>query len=94
MAFMNARLIIDKAGRVVIPKALRDELHLAAGDALELEVTGERITLRPYRGSGPLSMEQGVWVLRTGQPMPASATDDVLQRIREGRDLSQLGSAE
>jgi AbrB family looped-hinge helix DNA binding protein len=88
---MNSRLIMDKAGRVVIPKALRDELHLEEGDALDIEVSGERITLRPHRGSGPLAKEQGVWVLRTGQPLLASTTDDVLQRIREGRDLGQLG---
>jgi AbrB family looped-hinge helix DNA binding protein len=94
MALMNARLIMDKAGRVVIPKSLRDELHLEAGDALDMEVTGERITLRPFRGSGPLGMEQGVWVLRTGQPMLASTTDEMLLRIREGRDLGHLGKVE
>jgi AbrB family looped-hinge helix DNA binding protein len=94
MPFMNARLIMDKAGRVVIPKSLRNELHLEAGDALDMEVAGERITLRPFRGSGPLGKEQGVWVLRTGQPMPASSTDDMLQRIREGRDPGHVGNAE
>jgi bifunctional DNA-binding transcriptional regulator/antitoxin component of YhaV-PrlF toxin-antitoxin module len=91
--FMNARLIMDKAGRI-IPKALRDELHLEAGDALDMEVTGERMTRRPFRGSGPLGKEQGVWVLRTGQPMPASSTDAKLQRIREGRHPGQVGKAE
>jgi AbrB family looped-hinge helix DNA binding protein len=94
MVFMNDRLIMDKAGRVVIPKALRDELHLEAGDALDMEVVGERITLRPIRGSGSLSKEQGVWVLRTGQPILASTTDEVLKRIREGRDLANLGNIE
>ena len=54
---MNVRLIIDKAGRVVIPKPVRDELHLDAGDALEMESAGEQITLRPVRGTGPLTKE-------------------------------------
>jgi AbrB family looped-hinge helix DNA binding protein len=44
---VNIRLTIDKAGRVVIPKPLREELHLEAGDALEMESAGEQITLRP-----------------------------------------------
>jgi AbrB family looped-hinge helix DNA binding protein len=50
MAFMNVTITLDKAGRVVIPKTLRDELHLEPGDALELETEGDRVTLRaPYR---------------------------------------------
>jgi AbrB family looped-hinge helix DNA binding protein len=91
---MSVRLIIDKAGRVVIPKPLRDELHLEAGDALEMESAGEQITLRPVRGTGPLTKEHGVWVFRTGQSLPASATDDMLNRIREERDLANLGKGE
>ncbi len=89
---MNTRLTIDKAGRIVIPKPLREELRLEPGDDLELESAGEEITLRPVRGTGPLTKEHGVWVFRTGQPMPASDTDDRLRRIREERDLANLGN--
>lgn len=89
-----ALLTIDKAGRIVIPKPLREELHLEAGDSLEIESAGERITLRPVRGTGPLTKELGVWVFRTGQPLPVSATDDMVQRIREERDLRNLGKDE
>jgi len=46
---MTARLTIDKAGRVVIPKRLRDKLHLAPGDAFQLESSEEEIVLRPVR---------------------------------------------
>jgi AbrB family looped-hinge helix DNA binding protein len=88
---MNTRLTIDKAGRVVIPKPVREELQLEPGDTLEMENAGEHITLRPVRGTGPLSKEHGVWVFRTGNPLPASATDELLQRIREDRDLANLG---
>jgi AbrB family looped-hinge helix DNA binding protein len=88
---MNAHLTIDKAGRVVIPKSLREDLHLEPGDALEMESTGEQITLRPVRGTGPLRKEQGVWVFYTGQPLPASATDEVLDQIRTERDLANFG---
>jgi AbrB family looped-hinge helix DNA binding protein len=88
---MNIRLIIDKAGRVVIPKPLRKELHLEPGDALEMDSAGEQITLRPVRGTGPLTKENGVWVFYTGQPLPACATDEMLRQIREERDLVNLG---
>ena len=91
---MNSRLIIDKAGRVVIPKPLRDELHLEPGDALELETAGEQINLRPIRGTGPLLKEKGVWVFRSGQLLSASETDDMLEQIRADRDRANLGIGE
>jgi AbrB family looped-hinge helix DNA binding protein len=91
---MSIRLTIDKAGRVVIPKPLREELHLEPGDSLEMESAGEQITLRPVRGTGPLTKEQGVWVFHSGHPLPASATDKMLQLIREERDLANLGKGE
>jgi AbrB family looped-hinge helix DNA binding protein len=90
MTFMNARLTIDSAGRVVLPKPLRDELDLAPGDSLELESEGEQIILRPVRASAPLTKEKGVWVFRTGQPLAAAATDSVLRDVREERDPQNL----
>lgn len=91
---MNSRLVIDKAGRIVIPKPLREELHLEPGDSLEMESAGEQITLRPVRGTGPLTKEHGVWVFHSGHPLPASTTDDMLQLIREERDVANLGTGE
>ena len=91
---MNIRLTIDKAGRIVIPKPLREELHLEAGDTLEMESAGEQISLRPVRGTGPLTKEHGVWVIHTGQPLSASVTDEVLRQIRKERDLANLGKDE
>jgi AbrB family looped-hinge helix DNA binding protein len=88
---METRLVMDKAGRVVIPKSLRKEWHLEPGDELELKSGGEEIILRPVRERGLLTKEQGVWVFRTGKPMSASTTDDLLQQIREDRDLANLG---
>jgi AbrB family looped-hinge helix DNA binding protein len=91
---MNTRRLIDKAGRVVIPKPLREKLHLEPGDTLEMESAGEQITLRPVRGTGPLTKEHGVWVFHAGQPLPTSATDEMLRQIREERDLANLGKGE
>lgn len=91
---MNTRLTIDKAGRVIIPKSLRDALGLGAGDELELETSGEQITLRPLRGTGPLAQEHGVWVFRAGEPLTAADTDDMLDRLRRERDLENSGALE
>ncbi len=89
---MTARLTIDGAGRIVIPKPLRDELDLAPGDTLELEIAGENITLRPTRGTVPLTKEKGVSVFRTGHPLPLSVANDVLDRVRTERDRDNLGT--
>lgn len=91
---MRTRLVIDKAGRVVIPKPLREELQLEPGDTLEMESAGEQITLRPVRGAGPLVKEHGVCVFHSGQPLAASATEVMLHQIRDERDQSNLGKAE
>jgi AbrB family looped-hinge helix DNA binding protein len=85
---------MDRAGRVVIPKPLRDQLDLVPGDTLELETAGESITLRPTRGTAPLARVKGVWVFRTGHPLPASVTDDVLDLIRTERDRCNLRAGE
>ena len=82
---MNTTVTLDKAGRVVIPKPLRDELRLEPGDTLELESEGERVMLRPVRSATPLRKERGVWVFRTGQKLTAAITDKALNEIREGR---------
>ena len=87
---MTTRLTLDKAGRVVIPKSLREKLCLGPGDQLELDIVGEQITLRPVRGNAPLTEERGVWVSRTGQSLSASVSDETLRRLREDRDRQNL----
>ena len=64
---MTTRLTVDKAGRIVIPKPLRDELRLEPGDGLQLERDGDRIILRPVREAIPIRKEHGVWVYRSGR---------------------------
>ncbi len=89
---MSLRLILDKAGRIVIPKPLREALRLEPGDTVELEQAGDELTLRPVRGTGPLEKEQGVWVFRSGRPLAPATTDAVLEQMRTERDLANLGT--
>jgi len=90
---MTTRLTIDSAGRVVLPKPIRMAMDISPGDTLELESAGEQITLRPVRNLSPLTKEKGVWVFRTGQPLAASVTDQVLNDLRQRRDNDNLGNA-
>lgn len=82
---MRTTVTLDKADRVVLPKALRDELHLASGDTIDLTVEGERVTLRPRRTVPPLQKERGVWVFRIGEPLASVETRETLRSIREQR---------
>src|SRR5438105_9494541 len=74
MDYMTTTLTIDKAGRVVLPKPVRDEMQLRAGDSLELESSEDRIVLRPRRGGVGLHQKQGIWVFGVGEQIPAGAT--------------------
>lgn len=37
--------ILDKAGRVVLPKKIREKLHLKTGAAFKIEIVGDKIEL-------------------------------------------------
>ncbi len=88
---MVAKLRLDKAGRIVIPKPLRDELQLAPGDALELESSGEEIRLRPARGNASLRKKRGIWVYRSGEPLSRAVVENTLRQVRRERDEENLG---
>lgn len=80
---MNGKTTIDRAGRIIIPKPLRDQLHLQPGDSLELESGADQITVRPVRPKVTLKKEYGVWVYQ-GDPADVSI-NDVIDRAREDR---------
>ncbi|MGH9325980.1 MAG: AbrB/MazE/SpoVT family DNA-binding domain-containing protein [Terriglobia bacterium] len=84
---MNTTVTLDKSGRVALPKSLRDELHLLPGDALELKLEGDQLTLSPHRTPTPLQRERGVWVFRAGEPLTAAETHTTILGIREQRAL-------
>jgi len=81
----------DKAGRVVLPKPVRDELQLSAGDSLEIETSEDQIVLRPVRNRVGMRKKQGIWVLDFDGPVSAADTNRVLQNIRRERERSALG---
>ena len=88
---MNRKVTLDRAGRVVLPKNLRDELHLSPGDTLDVTVEHDEVKLRPRRSSSPLQKKQGVWVFTTGKPMASDETAEALRDFREQRDRRNSG---
>ena len=89
---MNTQITIDKAGRIVLPKPLRQSLGLEAGDTLQLTSQGENISLRPVRGVSPLQKEKGVWVYRTGRPLTEAAVQATRQEVHEDRHKHAQGN--
>ena len=90
---MGLKVTLDQAGRVVLPKSLRDDLHLSPGDTLDVVVQGEQVTLRPRRNSTPLQKKQGIWVFGTGEPMVSDETEEALRGVRAQRDRQNAGDS-
>jgi len=88
------KVTLDQAGRVVLPKALRNELRLSAGDTLDLTVQGDEVTLRPRRAATPLQKERGIWVFRTDKPLTEAETQATLRNIRAQRDRRNAGGSQ
>ena len=86
MPWMATKISVDKAGRVVLPKSLREKMRVEAGDDLLIEAEGDRITLRPLRREALLKKELGIWVYQ-GEPSDTSIPDLIdaehEKRIRE-----------
>jgi AbrB family looped-hinge helix DNA binding protein len=84
---MTTKLTLDRAGRVLIPKTLRQEWRLNPGDALQLDSQGEEtVTLRPVRPKALLKKELGVWVYQgeaTATSIPALIDREREKRLRE-----------
>lgn len=78
---MNVR--IDKAGRIVLPKPVRDRLGLRAGARLQISEGPEGLVLRPATTRSSLVRRNGRW-LYTGKA-PRDVNWDRL--VADDRDL-------
>ena len=55
-------ITIDKAGRIVLPKRIRERFDLRAGTKLELEERQEGLILKPAEQNPSMVRRNGVWV--------------------------------
>ena len=75
-------LKMDKAGRVILPKPLRDRLGLHGGSDLEIAVTPEGVILKPTVHQPSLIKKRGLWV-HTGKLPPGF---DLVKATRDDRE--------
>jgi AbrB family looped-hinge helix DNA binding protein len=89
MKLMATRIFIDKRGRIVLPKAIREKFSLKTGDALLADAETDRITLRPTHQKALLKKEHGIWVYQ-GAPSSISSLK-LIDAERAKRLQSLLG---
>jgi AbrB family looped-hinge helix DNA binding protein len=81
---------IDKAGRVVLPKHIRDELAINPGDRLKISIHGNELTLRPTREASGFVKRGRALVFSSGE---ADILDsETVESIRESERESLLTS--
>lgn len=71
---------LDKFGRVVIPKEIRDNLGLKPGEILKVEKSDDEVILKPLREETPIKIKDGVMVY-TG-----TATGNIMEAVRAHRE--------
>jgi AbrB family looped-hinge helix DNA binding protein len=83
-------LKIDKAGRIVLPKAVRDRLHLREGSELRLLETENGVTLMPLHQEPSMVLKDGIWV-HLGKLPPGLNWETLVEDAREERIKEVLG---
>ena len=80
---MNIHVRLDPAGRVVLPKKIRERFRLHGGDMLVLEVKGDAIELRRQKPTAQLQRVNGVLVLVSNMSLPVES--DLIAESRDER---------
>ena len=73
---------IDRFGRIVLPKKLRENFNLEPGSQIRIEESGQEIILKPIHGEPNLRLKEGILVF-SGTPL--NNLDTALAEHRRGR---------
>ena len=73
---------IDRFGRIVLPKKLRDDFNIEPGTQIHIEESGQKIILKPIHGEPNFRLKEGVLVF---SGVPLGDLNDALAKHREKR---------
>ena len=78
---------IDKAGRIVIPKAIREEAGLVPGGQVDVRCIHGRVEIETPAAESRLVNEGGVWVIHTpgARQIALEETNRMIRDLRERR---------
>lgn len=85
---MNVK--IDGAGRIVVPKKVRERFRLRKNSELRLEESAEAITLKPVQRESALVRDERGWLVFTGKPTGDIDWDRLVEDDREAR-IREIG---
>ena len=80
-------ITIDGAGRVVVPKQLREQFNLGPGTKLEIEARGDGVMLRKV-GTEPALMRKKGILIHHGSARVALDIVEFIRAEREARSRS------
>lgn len=79
------RTAIDAAGRIVVPKALRDELGLEPGRPLDIHARDGSLVIEPLQTPVSLVRRGKRLVAKPGAPLPTLTQDEVRAALEGAR---------
>jgi len=77
---------LDRFGRIVIPKEIRDDFNLKPGSPIRIEESDQVIILKPIQGDANLHWKDGVLVF-SGTPLGDLSKELEKNRQDRAKDL-------
>jgi len=80
---MSITITVGKAGRLVVPKVIRDSLGLREGSRLKLNVCGGTLEAVPEADAVQIVLKNGFAVIQGGPPLKPG---DIVKAIKADRE--------